>query len=274
MRRDVSLLWVSTPCEVVEEILELSLMTGHDRRLFISYAHSDGHVVAEQLFAEMNKHRFDVFLDRFRTPPGTDFVERIEDELIDKSMVVVVETPKSVASAWVRHEVATARRLRLGLAAINDGSVAGFTGVGSPRRYQYAGSFSPSNAAEFVIQRHREAIVHRRLTLLQSIQREFSSGAPSATIDVHGDGCRVELADAPLRSLELGLAIRPATIDLTRRTDDRSRSRPATPVVIHARPGSPRRRADLDWLMAKGNIVQVDIGKLREFARRAKAGTL
>jgi TIR domain len=61
----------------------------------------------------LSRLRFDVFLDRFRLAPGVDFVERIVDELVDKAMIVAVDTRHAVRSSWVRHEVATAVNRRL-----------------------------------------------------------------------------------------------------------------------------------------------------------------
>jgi TIR domain len=70
-----------------------------DRRVFISYAHADGGPIAERLFDLLTRLRFDVFLDRFRRNPGVDFIERIADELADKAMIAVVETPHAVRSS-------------------------------------------------------------------------------------------------------------------------------------------------------------------------------
>lgn len=274
MATEVSLFWTGTPCQVLDEILELALLTREHRRVFVSYAHNDGQSLAEEVFEEMSQRRFDVYLDRFRTPPGSDFLERIEDELIDKAMVVVVETPGALGSAWVRHEVISALNRRLGLAALNPGKGRGFDFIAEAFRHRLSAPLNRAALAAFIIKQHREALMRQKLTLLRSIEREFSAGAPPANIQVHGSGCHIDLSSTPPRSYEVGLSTRIATLHSMRLTDERAHAKAAKPVIIHRRPYSPARRADLDWMIDQADAVQVDIGLLHSFAQRAKAGTL
>ena len=111
--------WVHDVREVAGDLLDTVLLGDEARRIFISYSHRDGAAEAERLAMLLNERRFDVFLDRFRLEPGVDFAERIADELADKAMVVVVETPEAVLSDWVRHELSIAAGQHLGLAAIH-----------------------------------------------------------------------------------------------------------------------------------------------------------
>ena len=119
LHRKHAVRWYRDPDETVPELLDVILLAGEERRVFISYATSDGTALAERLAGILNAQRYDVFLDRFRLAPGVDFYERIEDELVDKAMVVVVETPGALASPWVRYEVNTAITRRLGVVALN-----------------------------------------------------------------------------------------------------------------------------------------------------------
>ena len=121
MRSLVALTYRASVTETSDEIVDLLLLGGEERRAFVSYAHSDGGALAQQVFEALAERRFDVYLDRFRTPPSADFVERIDDELRDKAMVVVVETPGAIASTWVLQEILTAKYRRFGLLALNIG---------------------------------------------------------------------------------------------------------------------------------------------------------
>jgi TIR domain len=88
-------------------------------RLFISYKWDDSRELAAQLFDALSHHQFDVYLDRFRTNPGTNFLERIREELADKSCVLLLDSEHVDASPWVAAEYAFARQYRLGLMALD-----------------------------------------------------------------------------------------------------------------------------------------------------------
>src|SRR5262249_34826134 len=88
-------------------------------RLFISYKHDDCAAVAEQLFDALGHQQFEVYLDRFRTLPGANFLERIRFELADKACVLLLDSSNVGASAWVRGEYAFARKYRMGLMAVD-----------------------------------------------------------------------------------------------------------------------------------------------------------
>src|SRR5262249_38956889 len=91
--------------------------------------------------------------------------ERIADELIDKAMIVVVETPHAVSSSWVRQEVATAIDRRLGLAAIHlePGPVIGEIDEIARCRHN-----NDAAITRFVLDQHRRRLRRRREALLNS----------------------------------------------------------------------------------------------------------
>jgi hypothetical protein len=60
-----------------------------------------------------------VFLDRFSIEPGADFQRRLDQELADKSMVVLLESAAIDQSAWTQHEIDFTKRFRLGLLALS-----------------------------------------------------------------------------------------------------------------------------------------------------------
>src|SRR5207249_2908620 len=101
--------WIHAPGERVDDVLGLAGIGTEDRRVFVSYRHSETMEIAEQLFEELPKHGFDVFVDRFRVGPGRDFQERLTDELAEKAMVLVLESASILKSQWIAHELSFAK---------------------------------------------------------------------------------------------------------------------------------------------------------------------
>jgi hypothetical protein len=119
-------------------------------RVFISYRRDDCATFAEQLFDALSREIFDVYLDRFRTLPGTNFVERIRSELADKACVVLLDSRGVALSPWVEGEYAFARLYKLGLMAIDlPGGRRHFHLIGTRldlRRAKRAANFNASTA--------------------------------------------------------------------------------------------------------------------------------
>jgi hypothetical protein len=89
-----------------------------DRRAFISYRRSDASPIALQLRAALIDSGWDTFLDRFNVPPATNFQQRLDRELVDKSFVLLLESPDLLASEWVQHEVSYSLSNGLGLMSL------------------------------------------------------------------------------------------------------------------------------------------------------------
>jgi hypothetical protein len=105
--------------DMVPDVLVASGLGLDAFRIFISYRHDDCAATAEQLFDALSHEQFDVYLDRFRTSPGTNFLERIRFELSDKACVLLLDSECVGKSDWVRGEYAFARKYRLGLIAVD-----------------------------------------------------------------------------------------------------------------------------------------------------------
>lgn len=87
-------------------------------RIFISYLRSEASVLAEQLYTELVRKGFEIFLDRFSVSPGADFQKRLDEELIRMGTVLFVESKNSHKSRWIRHETDFALLHRLGTIAL------------------------------------------------------------------------------------------------------------------------------------------------------------
>src|SRR5262249_3439900 len=57
-------------------------------------------------------------VDRFTVPPGVDFQQRLNQELGDKSMAVILESNALEVSKWTMHEVNTVKRNKLGMLSL------------------------------------------------------------------------------------------------------------------------------------------------------------
>jgi hypothetical protein len=260
--------WRSDVREVTGDIVESIVLGSDDRRVFISYSHRDGADIAERLATILNGLRFDVFLDRFRLAPGVDFVERIADELVDKAMVVVVETPQAVRSQWVRQVIAFAASRRLGLAALHLAPGPTINGIDDLARCRID---DDDAIAAFVLDQHRTQLRQRREALLDSVWRSLlRAGVGPDWIATQAEGFRVE-TPGPIYSMTV--CPRPADLRRFRLSHERAASA-ADPVLVHPRPLGADRLRDLTWLIAHTGMVDVDEGLIDMAAGRIAAGAL
>jgi len=266
LHAQLAVTWQYDVREVAGEIVDIAVMGLEDRRIFISYARADGSVTAEHLADILTELRFDVFLDRFRIPPGADLMERISDELVDKAMVVVVETPKAVESPWVRHEVSTAITRRLGLAAVNLVGVTPLQGIDEMVRCR---DKKDDVLAKFLLEQHRNQMSNKRQNLMQSVWRSLSREAGRKSVRALPDGFHVT---RPSTEYAITVQTRPADLHRFRITHERAGT--ATPVVIHSQPQRADRRRDLSWLSQESRVVQVDEGRVFLTAREIGKGLL
>jgi hypothetical protein len=177
LRRYNACFWRSDPGELTPAALRAAGITVNDFRVFISYRRSDGQALADQLFDELNRRNFEVFLDRFRIDPGVHVQDRIVEELAHKSMVVLVETKDLPQSFWVAEELSYALVNRLGVLAVNVDGAPCWPGIGENRRMRVKTTstpiLSPRNV-DRVCRRvaivHGAALVRRRNYLRQTLR--------------------------------------------------------------------------------------------------------
>lgn len=114
--------WNNDIDEVIPTIFGLVGISEEDQKIFISYRRTDTAEFAEQLFDRLSHEGFEVFLDRFSINPSVNFQNRLYQELADKAMVLLIESPTYQDSKWVQYEIDFAKKYRLGLLAINTNS--------------------------------------------------------------------------------------------------------------------------------------------------------
>jgi hypothetical protein len=110
--------WSQGITEVVPAVLSSAGITLDSQRVFISYRRLETEPLAHQLFDRLTRAGFDVFLDRFSIESGVNFQQRLHQELLDKSMVLLLESAHIDGSTWTEQEIAFSRRYGLGLLAL------------------------------------------------------------------------------------------------------------------------------------------------------------
>lgn len=93
---------------LVAAILEGFSLLRNSRRLFISYKRSDSSGVAIQLFEELERAGFDVFLDTHSIRPGDPVQEELMHRMADTDVVVLLNSPEFLDSFWTTQELAEA----------------------------------------------------------------------------------------------------------------------------------------------------------------------
>ncbi len=122
--------------------------------------------MADQLFDTMSRRGFQLFLDRFSGTAGRPFPQEIAEELAERDVVVLIETPNILKSRWTKWEVAFARRYRLGLLALQWPGAPTFPGVAHRRMVtpQANGELGPADlasTANFIEREHTLASLTR-----------------------------------------------------------------------------------------------------------------
>lgn len=85
------------------------------RRLFISYRRTESSFVAMQLYEQLEKTGFDVFLDTHSVRPGEPFQDELWHRLADTDIVVLLNTPGFLTSQWTKEELARANAMQIGI---------------------------------------------------------------------------------------------------------------------------------------------------------------
>jgi hypothetical protein len=104
--------------KLVSCILEGLSLLRLSRRLFISYKRDESSTVAMQLFEQLEKNGFDVFLDTHSIRYGEPFQEELWHRMADTDVVVLLNTPGFLNSNWTTQELAKANSMSIGILQI------------------------------------------------------------------------------------------------------------------------------------------------------------
>jgi TIR domain-containing protein len=106
------------PGEIAEEVLRHLGLTERDRRIFLSYLRAEGTPITYQLYEELHRRRFSVFVDTFEIEHGEWVQDRIEQALHHTSFVLLLYSPSVETSEWIEKEINFAMVHELGLMAL------------------------------------------------------------------------------------------------------------------------------------------------------------
>lgn len=81
-------------------------------RVFISYSWHDGKALADQLRATLEARRITCFQDARDLVPGQEVQPAIVEGITHRDVLLLIDTPRSRASTWVREEIVNARAQR------------------------------------------------------------------------------------------------------------------------------------------------------------------
>jgi hypothetical protein len=273
--------WGQAIEEAMPAVFQVAGITAAQPRVFISYRQSDTASAAIQLFDALSHDGFDVFLDHFRVPPGVNFQARLRQELGDKAMVLVLESPDLASSPWVAFEIAEARACGLGLAALNFGGAPMQAGIDPALRHRLSATDLETDHSiklaalgavrAFVRSEHDRAILRRRIMLEQSFEQSIVQ-AGGAAPERHADGS-FSVA-APSRRYQTWLTPRPPELPDYHRAHAAT-SPPARGVIIGlSQLMEVSRQQQHDWLAGLCGMTLVDEGMMGRAAADMVRGIL
>lgn len=103
---------------LVSYMLESFSLLRTSRRVFISYKRSETSSIAVQLFEQLEKNGFDVFLDTHSVRPGDDFQEELWHRMADTDVLIMLNSPDFFTSSWTTEEIEKASIMSIGIVQI------------------------------------------------------------------------------------------------------------------------------------------------------------
>lgn len=301
--------WYATlATELTPAVLLASHLGRSEFRVFISYRRKDSQALADQLFNALNYRGFSVFLDRATVPVGARFQRYLTEQMEDKSMIVVLETPRFNAP-WTQYEIAFARRRRLGVFSLRigamdlpDEAVPGTrrTHTAPPLREIDAAfrrdlaatwEFDPApplpnetsilspaalkSVVEEIERRHHQAYVRRRELILADLNSALEAEGLGQVVPDRRGGYSLTLKHCP-NPPQVKFLISPRPAELAHLYDgvnnDPAHTPPTTTFVLiapHLKQDGLRGR-HLSWVRKKVRVEQVDPIHLPRYAQKLK----
>ena len=101
--------------KIIAVVLEGFSLLRLSRRIFISYKRDESTAVAIQLYEQLERNGFDVFLDTHSIRPGESFQEELWHRMADTDVIVLLNTPNFLKSNWTTQELAQANSMSIGI---------------------------------------------------------------------------------------------------------------------------------------------------------------
>lgn len=96
------------PDKIAGAVLECLGIVPSRRRVFLSYRRCESQHIALQLFDELSREQFEVFLDTHEIRPGAVFQDILHHHLSDCDVLVMLDTATYFESRWTTEEFASA----------------------------------------------------------------------------------------------------------------------------------------------------------------------
>lgn len=285
-------IWTERVGDAAAAVVALAGVAPEDNRLFVSYIRKEADPLAVQVFHALAERGFDVFVDRFRVPPGVDFQQRLSDELAHKAMILVLESKSILRSPWVEHELSFAKKHALGHLALHLPGGARVPHIDDGFREELEESdligtrrpgsrkLHPSALARVVrriIDEHARAHTRRRTGLRTSLAAALAqAGISNQDVDREGY-LRVAVQDAEgVRRYTFWATPRPAEVEDFLVTHGGCRPAPCPTGVIVAPAGfeEPRRRRRTEWLADVSSVRIRSSTDLNSLAEDVRSGTI
>ena len=277
--------WSNSIIDLIPQIYSVVGLTANEFRIFISYRRSDTQNLAEQLFDELSHNNFDVYLDRFRTPPSVNFQMRLAQELADKSMVLLLESANILQSKWTLFEILFAKLYRLGFLALNmpNGIYVPSISIDERKILNNTDFTNPSicdeltpDALERVIERikveHSKSIVRRRALIRDEMKSALQlAGVYKYSFDP--DGLLRTKSVSGKKDYAIWLTTRPLDVNDFQTTHINKNTTESGMAIAPATFESAR-RAKLDWLSDVSSIGYFDEGDIWPLAQLISKGIL
>lgn len=106
--------------EIAAAAMECLGLLPRQRRVFISYVRKDSTAIALQLFSELSRRQFQVFVDTHDIRPGDEFQATLWHRLCDSDVMIMLDSAQYFKRRWTREEygralVKKAAILRVGM---------------------------------------------------------------------------------------------------------------------------------------------------------------
>lgn len=276
--------WADKATELVWPVLQQVGVSTQHNRLFISYLRSETSDIADQLFARLTQAGFDVFLDRCSVPVGVDFQEYLMEDLCDKTIVVLLNSPGITRSHWVGEEIALAKTHRLGLLELLFPTASPRKDVDPDLRMDIApadlappahgpalGLLTDSALSQIVTRiktEHHRALYRRRYQLIDNFAAALVAAGKHGTLQP--DGSFVVPGRVAGSSHVVALNARPPTLDdfCTFHTHGQIDNNRQGWLISPAPLFSAKRQAQLQWLGGLSNISHLNEAQMTALANR------
>lgn len=258
-------------------VLQAVGLAPDERKVFISYRRADTLNLADQLFDALSHKGFDVFLDRFRIPPGVDFQRRLTEELADKAMLIALESPTFEESEWIRYEIGFATKHRLALLAINTPGGKKLSGIGERISLPLTDLAPDGQLLDAVLDRvvhevqlnHHRMIHYRRRLMTESLSWALSAhGIPNQTLRAG-----TVSAQGPNGTVHLSVTVRPPELNAFFGVSS-CRGAAKGAIVGPVSSLEPDRTARLRWLETISSVLLRDESELADLVSAIAGGTI